>query len=132
MRCVLDQNGNHVIQKCIECISQDKIHFIISAFFGQVVALSSQTYGCRVIQRVLEHCKEDKIQSIIMDEILQSVCTMAQDRYGNYVIQHVLEYGKPHERAAEKLAQQIVQMSQLLQMLLRNVYNLEVQLSDRF
>lgn len=114
MRCVLDQNGNHVIQKCIECISQDKIHFIISAFFGQVVALSSQTYGCRVIQRVLEHCKEDKIQSIMMDEILQSVCTLAQDQYGNYVIQHVLEHGKPHERAAviKKLAGQIVQMSQ--------------------
>ena len=47
-----------------------------------------------------------------MDEILQSVCTLAQDRYGNYVIQHVLEHGKPHERAAEKLARQIVQMSQ--------------------
>ena len=67
-----------------------------------------------------------------MDEILQSVCTLAQDQYGNYVIQHVLEHGKPHEHAAEKLARQIVQMSQLLQMLLRNVYNLEVQLSDRF
>ena len=67
-----------------------------------------------------------------MDEILQSVCTLAQDRYGNYVVQHELEHGKPHERAAEKLAWQIVQMSQLLQMLLRNVYNLEVQLSDRF
>lgn len=114
MRCVRDQNGNHVIQKCIECISQDKIHFIISAFFGQVVVLSSHPYGCRVIQRVLEHCKEDKIQSIMMDEILQSVCTLAQDQYGNYVIQHVLEHGKPHERAAviKKLAGQIVQMSQ--------------------
>lgn len=114
MRCVRDQNGNHVIQKCIECISQDKIHFIISAFYGQVVALSSHPYGCRVIQRVLEHCKEDKIQSVMMDEILQSVCTLAQDQYGNYVIQHVLEHGKPHERAAviKKLAGQIVQMSQ--------------------
>ena len=49
-----------------------------------------------------------------MDEILQSVCTLAQDRYGNYVIQHVLEHGKPHERAAviKKLAGKIVQMSQ--------------------
>jgi len=111
---VRDQNGNHVIQKCIECISQDKIHFIISAFFDQIVALSTHPYGCRVIQRVLEHCKEDKIQSIMMDEILQSVCTLAQDQYGNYVIQHVLEHGKPHERAAviKKLAGQIVQMSQ--------------------
>lgn len=54
MRCVHDQNGNHVIQKCIECIPVDKIQFIISAFHGQVPALSTHPYGCRVIQ-VLIH-----------------------------------------------------------------------------
>uniref|UniRef100_A0A0C9SAH0 TSA: Wollemia nobilis Ref_Wollemi_Transcript_3604_4174 transcribed RNA sequence n=1 Tax=Wollemia nobilis TaxID=56998 RepID=A0A0C9SAH0_9CONI len=114
MRCVRDQNGNHVIQKCIECIPQDKIQFIISSFFGQVVALSTHPYGCRVIQRVLEHCTDAKTQSLMMDEILQAVCTLAQDQYGNYVVQHVLEHGKPNERAAviKKLAGQIVQMSQ--------------------
>ena len=60
MRCVLDQNGNHVIQKCIECISQDKIHFIILAFFGQVVALSSQTYGCRVFKECWSTAKRTR------------------------------------------------------------------------
>lgn len=50
MRCVRDQNGNHVIQKCIECVPPDKIHFIISAFYNQVVTLSTHPYGCRVIQ----------------------------------------------------------------------------------
>jgi hypothetical protein len=50
MRCVRDQNGNHVIQKCIECIPPDKIDFIISAFYNQVVTLSTHPYGCRVIQ----------------------------------------------------------------------------------
>ncbi|XP_020527207.1 pumilio homolog 1 isoform X1 [Amborella trichopoda] len=114
MRCVRDQNGNHVIQKCIECVPQERIQFIISAFYGQVVALSTHPYGCRVIQRVLEHCNDAKTQQIMMEEILQSVCTLAQDQYGNYVVQHVLEHGKPHERSAiiEKLAGQIVQMSQ--------------------
>ncbi|XVE75391.1 hypothetical protein DITRI_Ditri12bG0090600 [Diplodiscus trichospermus] len=87
MKCVRDQNGNHVIQKCIECVSEDRIQFIISAFYGQVVALSTHPYGCRVIQRVLEHCNDLKTQEIIMDEIMQSVCTLAQDQYGNYVIQ---------------------------------------------
>ncbi|OMP01089.1 hypothetical protein COLO4_12170 [Corchorus olitorius] len=114
MKCVRDQNGNHVIQKCIECVPQDRIQFIISAFYGQVVALSTHPYGCRVIQRVLEHCDDMKTQQIIMDEIMQSVCTLAQDQYGNYVIQHVLEHGKPHERSAiiSQLAGQIVKMSQ--------------------
>ncbi|XP_042512338.1 pumilio homolog 4-like isoform X2 [Macadamia integrifolia] len=114
MKCVRDQNGNHVIQKCIECVPQDRIQFIISAFYGQVVALSTHPYGCRVIQRVLEHCDDAYTQCIIMEEILHSVCTLAQDQYGNYVVQHVLQHGKPHERSAiiSKLAGQIVKMSQ--------------------
>ncbi|KAE9619350.1 putative nucleic acid binding NABP, pumilio, RNA binding domain-containing protein [Lupinus albus] len=114
MRCVRDQNGNHVIQKCIECIPQDRIQFIISSFYGQVVALSTHPYGCRVIQRVLEHCDDPSTQQIIMDEIMHSVCNLAQDQYGNYVIQHIIEHGKSHERTTviSKLAGQIVKMSQ--------------------
>jgi hypothetical protein len=50
MKCVRDQNGNHVVQKCIECIPQEKIQFIISAFYGHVVEFSMHPYGCRVIQ----------------------------------------------------------------------------------
>ncbi|XP_042391229.1 pumilio homolog 2-like isoform X1 [Zingiber officinale] len=114
MKCVRDQNGNHVIQKCIECIPQENIQFIIEAFFGHVVALSTHPYGCRVIQRVLEHCNDQEVQSIMMEEIMESVCNLAQDQYGNYVIQHVLQYGKPEERTdiISKLAGQIVKMSQ--------------------
>ncbi|KAF9595529.1 hypothetical protein IFM89_000617 [Coptis chinensis] len=114
MRCVRDQNGNHVIQKCIECIPQDAIEFIVSSFYDQVVTLSTHPYGCRVIQRVLEHCDDPKTQQIMMDEIMNSVCKLAKDQYGNYVVQHVLEHGKPHERTSiiTKLAGQIVEMSQ--------------------
>ncbi|MED6167593.1 hypothetical protein PIB30_004403 [Stylosanthes scabra] len=114
MRCVRDQNGNHVIQKCIECVPEDAIQFIVTTFYDQVVTLSTHPYGCRVIQRVLEYCHNPKTQQIMMDEILQSVCMLAQDQYGNYVVQHVLEHGKPHERSSiiKKLTGQIVQMSQ--------------------
>ncbi|KAK4780570.1 hypothetical protein SAY87_016676 [Trapa incisa] len=114
MRCVQDQNGNHVIQKCIECVPEDAINFIVSTFFDQVVTLSTHPYGCRVIQRVLEQCKDPKTQKKVMDEILGAVSLLAQDQYGNYVIQHVLEHGKPGERSSiiEELAGKIVQMSQ--------------------
>ncbi|XP_006659608.1 pumilio homolog 5 [Oryza brachyantha] len=114
MRCVRDQNGNHVIQKCIECVPTEHIGFVISAFQGQVASLSMHPYGCRVIQRVLEHCGSDSQGQCIIDEILQSACVLAQDQYGNYVTQHVLERGKSHERAQiiSKLAGQVVTMSQ--------------------
>ncbi|KAL1829088.1 hypothetical protein ACET3Z_007500 [Daucus carota] len=114
MRCVRDQNGNHVIQKCIECVPENHIQFIITTFFNQVVTLSSHPYGCRVIQRVLEHCEDQKTQDKVMEEILACVSMLAQDQYGNYVVQHVLEHGKPHERSTiiRELAGKIVQMSQ--------------------
>ncbi|KAL8208612.1 hypothetical protein R6Q57_008024 [Mikania cordata] len=114
MRCVRDQNGNHVIQKCIECVPEEHIQFIITTFFDQVVILSTHPYGCRVIQRVLEHCEDPNTQSKVMDEILACVSMLAQDQYGNYVVQHVLEHGKPHERSIiiRELAGKIVQMSQ--------------------
>jgi pumilio RNA-binding family len=50
MKCVRDQNGNHVVQKCIECVPQQNIEFIVSTFYDQVVSLSMHPYGCRVIQ----------------------------------------------------------------------------------
>ncbi|KAL6858972.1 hypothetical protein ACP4OV_017974 [Aristida adscensionis] len=114
MRCVRDQNGNHVIQKCIECVPTEHIGFVVSSFKGQVASLSMHPYGCRVIQRVLEHCGGNSQCQCIIDEILQSACILAQDQYGNYVTQHVLERGKAQERSQiiSKLAGQIVIMSQ--------------------
>lgn len=114
MRCVRDQNGNHVIQKCIECIPTEKIGFIIAAFRGEIATLSTHPYGCRVIQRVLEHCPNELQSQFIIDEILESAYDLAQDQYGNYVIQHVLERRKSYERShiISKLSGKIVQMSQ--------------------
>ncbi len=36
LKCVKDQNGNHVVQKCIECVDPDKLQFIIDSFKTQV------------------------------------------------------------------------------------------------
>ncbi|KAK2965470.1 hypothetical protein RJ640_008264, partial [Escallonia rubra] len=114
IRCVRDQNGNHVIQKCIECLPVEKIGFVISAFRGQVAILSTHPYGCRVIQRILEHCSDESQSQCIVDEILESAYSLAQDQYGNYVTQHILERGKAHERSQiiSKLTGKVVEMSQ--------------------
>ncbi|TQD70101.1 hypothetical protein C1H46_044366 [Malus baccata] len=72
-------------KSALRAFLQKKIGFIISAFCGQVPTLSIHPYGCRVIQRVLEHCT-DKLQcQFIVDEILEFVAGLAQDQYGNYV-----------------------------------------------
>lgn len=122
LKCVKDQNGNHVVQKCIECVQPHALQFIIDAFKGQVghhsnwlqsmvkcqvyikppeefvckwiflwcfngdgrgsemkgicvciycacvvqvFALSTHPYGCRVIQRILEHCLPEQTLPIL-------------------------------------------------------------------
>jgi pumilio RNA-binding family len=115
LSCIHDQNGNHVIQKCIEVMSKkskkaredgdaagadffsEQIDFIIDDILGNVASLSCHPYGCRVLQRILEHCVEPK-KSRALDEISLVHKTLLDDQYGNYVIQHVLQFGRHSDR----------------------------------
>ncbi|KAL9036973.1 MAG: hypothetical protein Q9180_003990, partial [Flavoplaca navasiana] len=99
MRCVKDQNGNHVVQKAIERIPAEHIQFIVNAFTGQVCELSKHAYGCRVIQRMLEHCVEPT-RSAVLQELHGCASQLITDQYGNYVTQHVIEHGREEDRAA--------------------------------
>lgn len=69
LKCVKDQNGNHVIQKAIERVSPENIRFIIDAFYGQVYVLATHPYGCRVIQRIFEHCSEKEIVCLDLHDL---------------------------------------------------------------
>uniref|UniRef100_A0A8C2CFX4 Pumilio RNA-binding family member 2 n=1 Tax=Cyprinus carpio TaxID=7962 RepID=A0A8C2CFX4_CYPCA len=122
LKCVKDQNGNHVVQKCIECVQPQALQFIIDAFQGQVFVLSTHPYGCRVIQRILEHCTQEqtlpileelhqhseqlgqKYQAVSLEMTPKTYYTLSsdalfKDQYGNYVIQHVLEHGRPEDKS---------------------------------
>lgn len=115
LRCVHDSNGNHVIQKCIEIVSRvargareqskeaadhiaGRIQFIIDTFKGRVKELSSHPYGCRVVQRILEHCSDEQ-KTPILEELRQCCSDLVQDCYGNYVIQFVMQHGWDADRA---------------------------------
>ena len=94
-----DSNGNHVIQKCIERCPPHVILFIVNAFTNQVAALSTHPYGCRVVQRLLEHTG-DAHRLAILAEIMRAIDELCKNSYGNYVVQHVLIHGEPEHRAA--------------------------------
>jgi len=103
LECVKDQNANHVIQKCIEQVNRsNNIDFIIKAFYGRVFDLSTHPYGCRVIQRMLEHCYPDlkELTEPVLDELMSYAEQLAKDQYGNYVLQHVLQHSIPDARDA--------------------------------
>ena len=53
------------------------IQFIIDAFQGRVKELSSHPYGCRVVQRILEHCSNPQ-KSVILEELRQCCAELVQ------------------------------------------------------
>lgn len=107
---IFDPNGNHVIQKAIQVVSNiaksaadqgnndaaanfmNQIKFIIDEVTANVEQLSQHRYGCRVVQRVIEYCPEEKKEDILK-EILACHRTLIEDQYGNYVIQQALSVG---------------------------------------
>jgi len=98
LECVKDANGNHVIQKVIERVSPDRLGFV-SSFIGHVFELASNPYGCRVLQRCLKYLPDVKIRPLL-DELLENYTTsLMQDQFGNYVIQFILEEGRPEDKA---------------------------------
>lgn len=111
LKCVKDANGNHVIQKLIERVSPDRLGFVVS-FRGNVYDLSTHPYGCRVLQRCLEHLPDDQTRPLL-DELHKYTINLMQDQYGNYVIQFVIEHGRPQDRALiiSKLHGQMLQMA---------------------
>ena len=50
-----DLYGNYVIQKFFEFGNSQQIHLLCGLLKGNVVTLSFQTYGCRVVQKAIEN-----------------------------------------------------------------------------
>ena len=107
-RLIHDQNGNHVIQKCIEVVCSKAvarndegltklIDFIVNAVLLNLSGLACHGYGCRVVQRMLEHCVGRQKQKAL-EVIHRDMPTLVDDQFGNYVIQHVLQYGRQEDK----------------------------------
>lgn len=90
--CIYNQNGNHVIQKCIEKAPPFVIKLIMQSFKDNIVDLSQHVYGCRVVQKLIQQCDE-KMKIQIIEQILPATKMLSHNVFGNYVIQYILENG---------------------------------------
>eukprot|EP00429_Kryptoperidinium_foliaceum_P071030 CAMPEP_0176057730 /NCGR_PEP_ID=MMETSP0120_2-20121206/28756_1 /TAXON_ID=160619 /ORGANISM="Kryptoperidinium foliaceum, Strain CCMP 1326" /LENGTH=382 /DNA_ID=CAMNT_0017391245 /DNA_START=57 /DNA_END=1205 /DNA_ORIENTATION=- len=95
LRC---PHANHVIQKWISVSAPEESQFIIDEIMshghGGVTQAARHRFGCRIIERLLEHCRAPQIDAIVC-EIINDSTALSSHPYGNYVVQHVLEHGPP-------------------------------------
>ncbi|KAL4431371.1 hypothetical protein ABPG75_006627 [Micractinium tetrahymenae] len=115
LRCVRDQNGNHVVQKCIECVQpSDPARAMIETIVNKGQSLSGHTFGCRLVQRVLEFCSIPELRGRVITDVLGNALQLSHDQYGNYVVQHLVIKGPTDAREVivGKVAPQVMTLAQ--------------------
>ncbi|KAI7745433.1 hypothetical protein M8C21_015021 [Ambrosia artemisiifolia] len=100
---IKDLNGNHVIQRCLQCLDNEDNKFIFEAAAKFCVEIATHQHGCCVLQRCINHSTGEYRERLAL-EISRNGLLLAQDAFGNYVVQYVLELQIPS--AVSKLTSQ--------------------------
>jgi len=90
-------NANFVIQKCISIITPVDAQFVIDELMhrpGSVAQAARHRFGCRIIERLLEHCSVEQVSPLV-EELLADTAALSSHVYGNYVVQHLLQHCAP-------------------------------------
>ncbi|PON63845.1 Coatomer beta subunit [Parasponia andersonii] len=91
---IKDSNGNHVVQRCLQCLSKEDNKFIFDAAARYCVEIGTHQHGCCVLQRCISHASGKHRENLVA-EVSSNALLLAQDAYGNYVVQFILELRIP-------------------------------------
>ncbi|CAA6665047.1 unnamed protein product [Spirodela intermedia] len=91
---IRDPNGNHVIQRCLQYFSSEDSKFIFEAAARHCVDIATHRHGCCVLQRCIAH-STGQHQAKLLAEVSRNGLMLAQDAYGNYAVQYVLDMRDP-------------------------------------
>ncbi|KVH93422.1 Armadillo-like helical [Cynara cardunculus var. scolymus] len=100
---IKDLNGNHVIQRCLQCLSNEDNKYILelqipsavskltSQFEGNYVHLAMQKFSSHVVEKCLA-VLDSQVRSTIIRELISATHfeQLLQDPHANYVIQTAL------------------------------------------
>eukprot|EP00411_Alexandrium_monilatum_P104539 CAMPEP_0175769564 /NCGR_PEP_ID=MMETSP0097-20121207/71025_1 /TAXON_ID=311494 /ORGANISM="Alexandrium monilatum, Strain CCMP3105" /LENGTH=518 /DNA_ID=CAMNT_0017079743 /DNA_START=32 /DNA_END=1586 /DNA_ORIENTATION=- len=93
-------HANHVVQVCLQALPPAQCHFVLDEMReGGVERAGCSKYGCRILQRIIEHFPAQDT-SVFVEELLDPdvLLRLAVNRFGNFVVQCVLEHGTQVQR----------------------------------
>lgn len=94
-----DPFGNYLCQKLMEYASEQNRVRVLAKVANDLVAISLNIHGTRVIQKILEHISGQEEISIVVKALGTSVVTLTKDLNGNHVIQRCLHHMPPPSSA---------------------------------
>jgi hypothetical protein len=91
LNLMTDVFGNYVVQKFFEFGDEYQKSILVKEhLLGNILDLSLQMYGCRVVQKALEHTSLE-CQLQIISELEGNILRCVKDQNGNHVIQKAIE-----------------------------------------
>ncbi|OMJ10350.1 Pumilio-like protein [Smittium culicis] len=98
LESIHDINGNHVMQKAIEFGTISDLVFITQQIEGQILSLCTHQFGCHVLQRLIERLFNHTFMTTLVEKIKGDINLLVKNKYGNYVIQHILKFGDKKQK----------------------------------
>ncbi|KAL9306995.1 putative pumilio 8 [Arabidopsis thaliana] len=90
LNLIRDLNGNHVTQRCLQCLSTEDNEFIFEDATKFCIDIATHRHGCCVLQKCIAYSSGLQREKLVT-EISRNSLFLAQDPYGNYAVQFVLE-----------------------------------------
>lgn len=87
---IKDLNGNHVVQRCLQCLINEDSQFLFDAAAAHCVEIATHRHGCCVLQRCVDFSSGAQ-QNRLVAEIAANALVLSQDPFGNYVVQYILD-----------------------------------------
>lgn len=91
---IKDLNGNHVVQRCLQRLTNEENQFLFDAAAKHCVEIATHRHGCCVLQRCVDHSSGAQ-RDCLVAEIAANGFRLSQDPFGNYVVQYILDFDIP-------------------------------------
>jgi hypothetical protein len=91
LKATLDQNGTYVIQKLIVHIPEKNRMEFNLIFVKFICILAMDMYGVCTAIKFINYTKNEIIEKQLLNIILTNFINIAENQYGNYLIQNIME-----------------------------------------
>ncbi|ESQ38706.1 hypothetical protein EUTSA_v10028569mg [Eutrema salsugineum] len=87
---VRDLHGKHVVQSCLKSFGPDDNKFVLEDAIRFCTKIATHNYGCLVMQDCIKYSAGEQRENLVA-EISRNSLHLAQDPFGNYVVQYMIE-----------------------------------------
>lgn len=99
VEAAMSPHANYVLQCCIVLLPSCHLQFIVEEIRGHLSELVRHRFGCRIVERLLEHFPQDAMAELVEEVLDSGIAQLCLHEFGNFVVQHILEYCRAEHRA---------------------------------